>query len=90
MTAQNITLRALASELPHATDEATALTWLQTHSPRVTHVERLPDGRGVVVWGHIVCNHCRLCETQGDMRGATDLSRLLDWTPEPLYDPDHY
>lgn len=81
--------RRLDEALPHAVDEAEALGRLQVHNPRVTHVERLPNGQ-VIVWGHIVCNFCRLCETQGDMRGLTDLSGLPNWTSVPLYDADHY
>lgn len=58
--------------------------------PCVVHAERLPSGN-IDVWRHNVCHMCRLCETQGDLRGALDADgrlsddRLVDWTPEPLY-----
>jgi len=81
--------RDLEDDIAHSHDEAVAMGFLLEHSPRVTHVERLPDSDRVIVWGHIVCEWCRLCETQGDMRGETNPSKIVPWTPDPLYpDPD--
>jgi hypothetical protein len=85
--------RDLDDAIAHAHDLDTAMGFLLQRSPRVTHVERLPNSDKVIVWGHIVCEWCRLCDTQGDMRGIPDPKQVVPWTPEPLYvdwEPEHH
>lgn len=81
--------RSLDEELLYAWSEGQVQEVLPLGGAMIQHVERLPDGL-LTVWGHIVCEHCRLCPPQGDCRGLTwDVlkDRIVPWTPEPLY-PD--
>ena len=78
--------RDFADALNHAHSWEEVLDILQQDSPRITHVELLTEEL-FVVWGHINCEWCRLCEPQGDMRGSADKARVVLWSRDPLY-PD--
>jgi len=67
----------------HLHTEVEVREYLQkTTSSRTLHGESY-QGK-LTLWGHVTCDWCRLCDSQGDLRVQSN-PVWVPWTEDPLY-----